>query len=328
MNYLSSKKSNIPLTLFLLAITLGIWGVCLDFQLCRNINYLNQKEKYNPWLFSWLAFSSILPLLFSGIIFLDIIFLIIEAAVAIFFTAEIAKVSPKSKNENSEAVTGCYFLIGIGFLIDIIGAFDDYENFFLSIVSLIIWLIFYGILLSLFNSKLESAKNTIFDSKEPVTPSGVWGMFFVQIIAIFLMFLFAPGKGEDITVDEVREHFKAEMNQELSSPDHPIRRKVEATQEVNVHTAYVSTFQIITKDGSNLAVMNGENNIQKVIIQVNTKWSGVFESGYTNLTFSYEDINGNIELNENGISVDTSDSGITPGDVIETAATILLLLSM
>ncbi|MBQ7403378.1 MAG: hypothetical protein IJ274_15105 [Lachnospiraceae bacterium] len=325
MNYLSSKKSDIPLTLFLWAITLGIWGICLDFQLCRNINYLNQKEKYNPWLFSWLAFSSILQLLFSGIIFLDIIFLIIEAAVAIFFTAEIAKVSPKPKNENSGAVTGCYFLIGIGFLIDIIGAFDDYENFFLSIVSLIIWLIFYGILLSLFNSKLESAKNTTFDSKEPVTPSGVWGMFFVQIIAVFLMFLFAPGKGEDITVDEVREHFKAEMNQELSSPDHPIRRKVESAQKVNVHTAYVSTFQIITKDGSNLAVSNGEFNIQKVIIRINTRWSGFIETGYTDITYPYENINGELILNENGISINTSDSGITLGDVIFTT---ILILSM
>ena len=127
----------------------------------------------------------------------------------------------------------------------------------------------------------------------------IFGIVSALLAAVLLC---SCGEGNEMTVAEFREKAESGINQALSSSNHDLRRYVEdAHKTVTVHSAYVSDFRVITKDGSTNAGAEG-NNIRRVELEITTRWDGmIHKNGYTVIGIEIDNISGEWKATQTGI---------------------------
>ena len=105
------------------------------------------------------------------------------------------------------------------------------------------------------------------------------------------------------TVKDFRVRVEHELNEELKSPNHPIRKRTEnAHVTVDVRMAYVSDIQVVTKDGSNNVGKVGEN-IRRMSIDITTIWDGFFrKDGKTVFHIEWQNVNGEFKVTQDKIA--------------------------
>lgn len=97
------------------------------------------------------------------------------------------------------------------------------------------------------------------------------------------------------TVDDIRRELIADTQRELDNPFSPLRKRIEdAHLTVDVTSAEVKRCDISTLDGSNRAG-NDDSNVSIVQLLLRFYWTGILDSGYTDLKIVHDAVNDRTE---------------------------------
>lgn len=308
----SSKNTSIIGAIFLTFFTAGIY---LTFRWTENLNYLKRSDNYNPWVLSSIVAGSLLlefieTFFTTGSWFLNLLSLFLGNGILLFLIVQIKNIGDQQDPADTirKNVFGWLvmaFVINTLYGLVTIGHYDC--KCFLCSTSIwfysIIGIAEYCLLAWLFNQALDHEKINSGERINEGKTNGPWICGIICFIAAFMLGLCALGMGEsEMTVAEYRDAMELAINKDLSTPGHNLHQYVEnAHVTVKVYSAYVSNFQVTTKDGSNSAGVDG-SNIWRIYLEITTCWDGVIDkNGSTVIGFEIENINGEHQVTKAGI---------------------------